>query len=98
MLGIALGIGIFFLESLVTTFMSLAGGWIAKVPDYLLAANVRAITSLAELPEGFSMGMGAGNTSIQMPGVIHAFTALTIYSLVFIVIGFYLFRKRDVTG
>ena len=98
MLGIALGIGVFFLESLVTTFMSLAGGWIAKVPDYLLAANIRAITSLAGLPEGFSVGMGAGNTSIQMPGVIHAFTALTIYSLVFIVIGFYLFRKRDVTG
>lgn len=96
--GIALGIGIFFLESLVTTFMSLAGGWIAKVPDYLLAANVRAITSLAGLPEGFSAGMGPGNTSIQMPGVIHAFTTLAIYSLVFIVLAFYLFRKRDVTG
>ena len=96
--GIALGIGILFLESLVTTFMSLAGGWIAKVPDYLLAANVRAITSLAGLPEGFSEGMGVGNTSIQMPGVIHAFTTLVIYSLVFIFVAFYLFRKRDVTG
>jgi ABC-type transport system involved in multi-copper enzyme maturation permease subunit len=96
--GIALGIGILFLESLVTTFMSLAGGWIAKVPDYLLAANVRAITSLAGLPEGFSSGMGVSNTSIQMPGVIHAFTALGIYSLVFIVVAFYLFRQRDVTG
>jgi ABC-2 type transport system permease protein len=96
--GIALGIGILFLESLVTTFMSLAGGWIAKVPDYLLAANIRAITSLAGLPEGFSAGMGGGNTSIQMPGVIHAFTTLGIYSLVFIVVAFYLFRKRDVTG
>lgn len=95
--GIALGIGILFLESIVTTFMSLAGGWIAKVPDYLLAANVRAITSLARLPEGFSAGMGAGNTSIHMPGVTHAFITLTIYSLVFIVIAFYLFRKRDVT-
>lgn len=96
--GIALGIGILFLESLITRFMSLAGGWIAKVPDYLLAANVRVITSLAGLPEGFSAGMGDGNTSVQEPGVPHAFITLTIYSLVFIVIAFYLFRKRDVTG
>jgi len=96
--GIALGIGILFLESIVTTFMSLAGGWIAKVPDYLLVANVRAITSLADLPEGVSMGMGVGGSSIEVPGVIHAFTTLTIYSLVFIVIAFYLFRKRDVTA
>jgi ABC-type transport system involved in multi-copper enzyme maturation permease subunit len=96
--GISLGIGILFLESLVTTFMSLAGGWIAQVPDYLLAANVRAITSLAGLPEGFSAGMGVGNTSIQMPGVPHAFITLGIYSLVFIIVAFYLFSKRDVTG
>lgn len=96
--GIALGIGILFLESLITTFMSLAGGWIAKVPQYLLAANVRAISSLAGLPEGFGQGMGGGNTSVQMPGVTHAFITLGIYSLVFIVVGFYLFRRRDVTG
>ncbi len=96
--GISLGIGILFLESLVTTFMSLAGGWIAQVPDYLLAANVRAITSLANLPQGFNQGMGMGNASAQLPGVIHAFTTLAIYSLVFIVVAFYLFRKRDVTG
>jgi len=96
--GIALGIGILFLESLVTTFMSLAGGWIAQVPDYLLAANVRAITSLANLPQGFNQGMGVGDTSIQMPGVIHAFTMLAIYSLIFLVVAFYMFRKRDVTG
>jgi ABC-2 type transport system permease protein len=96
--GIALGIGVFFLESIVTTFMSLAGGWVAKIPNYLLSANVRAITSLAGLPEGFSAGIGVGNTSIQMPGVIHAFTTLAIYSLVFIAVAFYLFRRRDVTG
>jgi len=91
--GIALGIGILFLESLVTTFMSLAGGWIAKVPDYLLAANVRAITPLAGLPEWFSAGMGVGNTSIQMPGVIHAFTTPGIYRMVFIVVAIKL--RRD---
>jgi ABC-2 type transport system permease protein len=96
--GIALGIGILFLESLVTTFMRLAGGWISQVPDYLLAANVRTITSLASLPQGFNQGMGMGNAFTQLPRVTHAFITLSIYSLAFAVIAFYLFRKRDVTG
>jgi len=96
--GIALGIGIFFLESIVTAFMSLAGGWIARIPDYLLAANVRAITALSDLPQGVGMGMGGSDLSGQMPELWQAFLILAGYSLVFIVLAFYLFRKRDVTG
>jgi ABC-2 type transport system permease protein len=96
--GIALGIGVYFLESIITTFMILAGGWIAEVPNYLLTANVNAIMALANLPEGFRAGAGFGNASSQMPGVPHAFFTLAIYSLVFLIVAFYLFRKRDVTG
>ena len=95
--GIALGIGVLFLESIVTTFMRLASGWITMVPDYLLAANVRAITSLSDLPQGFNR-MGMNDVASQLPGTTHAFLTLAIYSLAFIVLAFYLFRKRDVTG
>ena len=42
--GIALGIGIFFLESIITAFMSLAGGWIARIPNYLLAVSYTHLT------------------------------------------------------
>jgi len=94
--GIATGIGVLFLESIITTFMSLAGGWIAKVPDYLLSANVNAITALNNLPMGFG---GAGGTgTIVAPSIPHAFITLSIYSLAFLVLGYYLFKKRDVTG
>ncbi len=96
--GIALGIGIFFLESIVTTFMSAAGGWIARIPDYLLAANVRAITALNNLPQGLGMGMGGGTLTGQTPEIWQAALTLAVYSLVFIGLAFYLFRKRDVTG
>jgi len=96
--GIATGIGVFFLESIVTAFMILAGGWIAEIPKYLLTANVRVITSLSSLPQGISAGMGVGSTSSQMPGVLHAFVTLAVYSLLFITVSFYMFRKRDVTG
>ena len=96
--GIASGIGILFLERVIATFMFLAGGWIAKVPNYLLYANVQAITSLAGLPDWFGSGMGGGGVNIQFPGVSHASIALVIYSAAFLFIAFYLFRKRDVTG
>ena len=96
--GIALGIGVFFLESIVTAFMGLAGGWIAEIPKYLLTTNVRTITSLANLPQGVNTGMMVDNASSQMTGVPHAFITLAIYSLLFIIIAFYLFHKRDVTA
>jgi ABC-2 type transport system permease protein len=96
--GIATGIGVMFLESIITTFMLLAGGWIAKVPNYLLSANVNAITALNNLPQGFGNGGGAGNPLQATPSVPHAFITLSIYSLAFLVLAYYLFRKRDVTG
>ncbi len=97
--GIALGIGILFLEGFFTFFMILAGGWIARIPDYLLSVNVDAITALNDLPQGFGGGgpMGGGFSS-QAPEISHAFIVLAGYSLVFIVLAFYLFQKRDVTG
>ncbi len=96
--GIALGIGIFFLETIITAFMTLAGGWIARIPDYLLAANVRVITALNDLPQGMGMGMTNGNFSSGSNELWQAFTILAIYSLAFIILAFYLFRRRDLTG
>ncbi len=92
--GIVLGIGEFFLESMITAFMRLAGGWIAKIPNYLLTVNVNAINTLSDVPPKVPV---VGDSS-QMPGLPHAFVTVAIYNLVFIVLAFYLFRKRDVTG
>jgi|GEM_PF-305704 len=95
--GIATGIGVFFLESIITTFMRLAGGWIARIPDYLLTANVNALNALADLPRGFQGGFGGSSTQ-ALPSPTHAYITLGIYSLVFLALGFYIFRKRDITG
>jgi len=95
--GIATGIGVQFLESIITMFMVLAGGWIAKVPNFLLSANVNAITSLNDLPQGFGMG-DTSNALEAAPSIPHAFITLGIYSLVFLALGYYFFKKRDVTG
>lgn len=96
--GIALGVGVLFLESIITTFMTLAGGWIANIPAYLPAANIRAITSLANLPSNFMAGMATGVSSNNLPGITHAAVTLAVYIVIFVIIAFYVFRKRDVTG
>src|SRR3990172_6738479 len=99
--GIGLGICVYFLESIITLVMRLAGGWIAQIPNYLLNANVSAITALAQLPPGFMSGPGGGGglgLSESLPGVPHAFITLTLYSMAFVGIAFYMFRTRDVTG
>lgn len=99
--GIGLGIGIYFLEAIITAFMRLAGGWIAQIPDYLLNANITAITSLAKLPQSFGGGgggFGGGGAAANLPGVTHAYVTLAIYCVAFIGIAFYFFRTRDVTG
>lgn len=103
--GIAIGVGVLFLEPLITTFMRLAGGWISNVPDYLFSANVNAINALNSLPGRFLGGAGGGpagggfnGSASQISSVGHAFLILSIYIVVFVASGFYLFHKRDVTG
>jgi ABC-type transport system involved in multi-copper enzyme maturation permease subunit len=96
--GIASGIGVFFLEQFITTIMYLAKGWVAKIPAYLPYANAQTIINLANLPSGFTNGGGKSGITIVLPSVTHAVIALTIYSVSFLVIAFYVFKKRDVTG
>ena len=53
--------------------------------------------AISDLPAGFNAGMGNRGIDIQLPDVNHAFIALSMYSVVFLFIAFYTFRKRDVT-
>ena len=90
--GIALGAGIFFLESAIAPLIRAAGGWIARIADYLPAANTAPIIALSQLPEGIKEVMG-----LVASGVWQAAAVLAGYCILFVVLGFYLFRKRDVT-
>jgi ABC-2 type transport system permease protein len=95
MAGIAVGIGVFFLESIITALMYIAGGWVANIPAYLISANFTAINNLNNLPG--RLGGAFGSSVGQSPTVLHAFITLGIYIVVFVAVAFYLFRKRDVT-
>ena len=98
--GIAIGVGVFFTESVIlVNIMWAAGGWVAKIPGYLLYANQQAIMSMANLPAGIGGGgSGGSNSIVQLPSTTHAFIILSIYTVIFTFLSFYLFKKRDVTG
>jgi len=91
--GFILGIGEFFLESMIAALLRLAGGWIAKIPNYLPTVNVSTINTLSDV----APKVPAVTDPSQMPGLPHAFVTVAVYDLVFIGLAFYLFRKRDVT-
>lgn len=94
--GIAVGVGLLFLEPIITSFMNLAGGWVSDIPKYLFSANAQAINALNNLPSGFGAFGNAAN--LQLPSVTQAYTVLGAYMVVFLVVSFFLFKKRDVTS
>lgn len=97
--GIAVGIGVFFLEAIISSLMYTAGGWVARIPAYLINANFNAIQSLNNLPGRVGSGFGGGTAMASYtPSLTHAAITLGIYIVVFIVVGFLVFRKRDVTS
>jgi ABC-2 type transport system permease protein len=97
--GIAVGIGVFFLEAIISGLMYTAGGWVSRIPAYLINANFNAIQSLNNLPGRVGSGFGGGTAMASYtPSLMHAAIILGIYIVVFIVVGFLVFRKRDVTS
>ena len=96
--GTATSIGVFFLETIVTGIMSSVHGWVSHVPDYLFSANVSVIEGLNNQGSGAVRIGGNGGGASGLPSAPHAFLILSLYSLVFLFLGYYLFKKRDVTG
>jgi ABC-2 type transport system permease protein len=96
--GIAVGVGLLFLEPVITPFMSMADGWVSSIPKYLFSANVNAITALNNLPGTSGPLPFGGGTSTNTSSLPQAFTVLGVYMVVFLITAFYLFKKRDVTG
>ncbi len=92
--GIAVGIGTFFLEGIVSALMYAAGGWVADVPAYLINANFAAINRLNRLPTQLG---GAFGGNLSTPSLEHAAITLAVYIVVFLAVAFYTFQKRDVT-
>lgn len=97
--GISLAVGLLFLEGIVASLMTLAGGWVAEVPDYLLSRNADGLSreaggafreDLQELVQATSFG-----EIFQFPDPLQSGLVLGAWTLVFSVLAFVLFRRQD---
>ena len=71
--GIGFGIGASVLESIITGLLSIAHGWLAKIPDYLLSPNISKITSLSGASSGVTVRAG---TNTPVPSSLHDFNTI----------------------
>jgi ABC-2 type transport system permease protein len=94
--GVGTGLGVAFLEPIISALMRTAGRPWQDIPDYLLNANARVIELQNQLPAALP-GLGANNA--EMTGAHSPLLAgliLAGYSLAFIAVSFYVFRTRDI--
>lgn len=94
--GIALSFGVAFLEGIVSGLMSLAGGWVAEIPPYLLDANgdTLGIANGGQLEAMFG-GESALGQAFNRPTLTHAVTVMLCWAVVFLAASFWTFRRQD---
>ena len=69
--------------------------WFQRVSEYLLSPNVAAVLQASYGEVSVSIN-GSGDAA--QPDLLHAFLVLAGYTLVFGVLTFWLFQRRDITG
>ena len=89
--GIGGTLGYYFVESIAISIFNQSGGWLSKIPNYLIGHNISAI-----LPTTLMQGPFA--SSGALPSTLYASIVLAIYCVVFLGLSLYLFNRRDVTA
>jgi ABC-2 type transport system permease protein len=99
--GSAAGIGIAFIEPLVSGLMREGGSPWKDMPNYLLNANVEVITAQNAVPAALPrFGGGSENELLRdhYNSVEGAFIVLAIYIVVFVGLALIAYRRRDITA
>ena len=90
--GIGGGLGYYFIEAIAVGLFNQAGGWLAKIPNYLIGPNVEALMPSRMFTHGPFASAGTP------PSTLHASITLAVYCVVFFAVSLYLFKKRDITA
>jgi ABC-2 type transport system permease protein len=89
--GIGGGLGFYFIEAIAVSIFNQSGGWLSNIPDFLIGPNVDVL-----LPSSF-FTQGPFSSGDIMISTLHASLTLTVYCIVFLIISWFMFRKRDLT-
>lgn len=98
--GVGAGIGMAFLEPLVSGLMRLGGEPWKSMPNYLINANREVIILQNKLPAGLpTFGPSARDLrerGVNSPG--EAAIILSVYIVAFVALAFVVYRRRDITA
>ncbi len=100
--GVGFGLGVFFVEPLVSELMRVGGSRWQHVPNYLLSTNRNVILLQNKFPPylpRFSFGPSARD--LQQQGAYAptgAAIILGVYIVVFLTLAFVAYRRRDITA
>lgn len=95
--GIAISIGVMFLEAIVGGMMTLAGGWVADIPRFGLDYNADALSMQAG---GLFSNLAGSSDSpfasvMELPDPKVAAAVLLTWAAVFISVAFWRFQRQD---
>ncbi len=92
--GVAVSIGYYFVESILSPLLNL-NDTLANVTDYLLIASVNTWTAVSFVEVEVSNG---GPAVEQTPEAFQAFLVILVYTAVLLAAAFWLFIRRDIAG
>ncbi len=95
--GIAVSIGVMFLEAVVGGMMTLAGGWVADLPRFMLDQNADTLSSEVggAFMEVFTSAESPIGGLIDRPDPFQAGVVLVAWAVVFLGATFWLFSRQD---
>ncbi len=98
--GVGTGIGVAFLEPLISSLMRLGGTRWQQVPNYLIAANEQVVLIQNKVPAALPR-IGPSERDLAQRGAHSPEVAaliLVAYTAAFITIAFVVYRRRDITS
>ena len=96
--GVGAGLGVSFLEPIISSLMRAGGDPWKDIPNYLPSANKQIIMLQNSLPEVLRIGPGSDLEGTPVNSVLEASIILSVYIVVAITIAFVVFRRRDITS
>jgi ABC-2 type transport system permease protein len=97
--GVGAGIGIAFVEPLIGGLMRLAGNPWKEIPNYLLNANSNVVLLQNKVPDVIRFGPTPEDLARNhVNGFPVAMLILALYSVAFIALAFFVYRRRDITA
>lgn len=99
--GISIAVGVLFLEGVVAALMTLAGGWVADIPNYMLNRNADGLSQLVggsfQTDLQSMADLSAFSDVFNFPSATHSALVLGAWTVVFALGAWLVHRRQDLS-